>query len=67
MKSTVINCMAPKYPCLMVSDSGVVVLMDGHKTGMSLNDSPPHQRGEYRTDWAMEMFAPFYGSVTIES
>ena len=67
MRSIVMDSrISPMYPCLMVSNAGQIVLMDGHKTGMALNGNA-HHIGEYRTDWVMENFEPFYGSVTIEA
>lgn len=57
------------YPCLMVSSYDTVVLFRASKCGTVLMVGGHEKRsvGEYRTDWIMDVFKPYTGSLTLSN
>ena len=55
-----------KFPCLMISKNGGLVLMTKNKVVIVLNNFP-NKLGTYSEDWHMENFTPFNGSITLSN
>ena len=59
------------FPCLMVSNRGVIVLFKesgkGTVVGNTSNGTNMYIVGESHEMWAMDMFKPFNGKVVLES
>lgn len=69
----VVEAIKPKteleYPCLMVGSHGTVVLFRANKCGTAVVTGGNSKRnvGEYRTDWIMDVFKPYTGSLTLSN
>jgi len=60
--------MKPKFPCLMISDNGSIVLMSMQCRGTLLVD--PKQNGcigRYAESWNMDVFNPFEGELILSN
>jgi len=55
-----------KYPCLMESPMGCLVLFDKPDCGTVIQDKE-YAVGSYHTDWASEYFTPFTGTVELSN
>lgn len=55
-----------QYPCLMVSVLGCIVLFDSPGCGTVIKDDE-YTVGSYNTDWAVEYFTPFTGTVELSN
>lgn len=53
-----------EYPCLMESTNGALVLFSEPRVGFAIRhfEGPHHYH-----DWAMDLFTPFTGSVTLSN
>ncbi len=56
-----------KFPMLMKSDSGVIVLMKEVSCGVVVASPVITPIGQYSTTWPMEHFTPFTGSITLSN
>lgn len=57
-----------EYPCLMKStEEDIVVLFTEKDKGTLLCKTAIYNAGEYSTDWDMEQFHPFNGSITLSN
>jgi len=58
-----------KYPCLMISSVGRIVMFNSYKCGVQINtvSSGNLEIGDYLNCWAIEDFKPFNGSVTLSN
>ena len=57
-----------EYPCLMISDSGTIVLFREHENGVCLKQGNTFVKlGDYSNSWDMNVFNPFAGSVTLSN
>ncbi len=60
-----------EYPCLMVSDGGLVILVqekskyDNLKGTVIQCEHTGYDVGEYREVWDATQFKPFHGTITI--
>jgi hypothetical protein len=66
------NCLplAIAFPCLMVSDDGgVTVLMSQPSRGTVVHTTNQNvwELGSYDDDWAMPVFTPLDGEVTLSN
>lgn len=66
MKSTVQQG-KPDYPCIKISESGLVVLFSRKSCGMSLVADGMTKAGAYDHAWNDEAFKPLVGAVTLEN
>ena len=57
------------YPCLMVGSYGLIVLFLKAEFGMVLQKGTHrhYESFEYRTDWNMDVFKPYTGSLTLSN
>ena len=55
------------YPCVMISHSGVVVLMGEPAHGTVIKEIGNYVVGYYSEGWCMEDFNLYNGTVTIEN
>ena len=55
-----------KFPCLMVSKNGNIVIMTKQKEGFAVKHNS-EKIGYYSTDWDMSVFKPFTGSITLSN
>lgn len=59
------------FPCLMVSNRGVIVLFEANKKGTvvgnTANGTNMYTVGDYVVAWAMDMFKPFTGKIILEN
>lgn len=55
-----------KYPRLMVSDKGTIVLFTGNDVGTILK-SDDYETGHYANDWAEQLFKPFTGTIELSN
>lgn len=58
-----------EYPCLKISDAGLIVLFTSIETGIVIQ---PDKRnlytvGQYGTDWMESKFTPFHGTITLSN
>lgn len=59
-----------EYPCLMVSDSGAVILFNEHRKGVVVYVAIKHigyRVGYYGDMWDMDKFTPFHGTVELSN
>lgn len=55
-----------KFPCLMQCENGYIVLMWKDSCGTVIK-SDNYKIGSYHQDWAMKVFKPFNGTITLEN
>lgn len=57
------------YPCLLVGSYGLIVLFKKCECGTVLQNGSQSARavGEYHTDWIMDAFKPYTGSLTLSN
>jgi len=57
-----------KYPCLMITTDGLIVLFSdkGKGTVVHTESNTNYILGTYGSYWSMEAFKPYSGRVTIE-
>jgi hypothetical protein len=53
------------YPCLGVSDPGLVVLFSEKSQGMVMSGHDIWSFGDFGSSWAMNSFSSFKGSITL--
>jgi hypothetical protein len=56
-----------KFPCLMISKNGRIVLFHAYEKGIALNDWASSNIGDYSESWFMPTFKPFKGKVTLSN
>jgi hypothetical protein len=56
-----------KYPCLMKSEKGLIVLFNAPECGIVLKGNDVHERGHYSSNWNMDSFEPFNGTITLSN
>lgn len=56
-----------KYPCLMISTEGAVVLFSDLNIGTYLSGGPQCSTGYHSKTWIMSCFTPFHGEVHLKS
>ena len=59
----------PKYPCLKISEEGLVVLFTKERTGTVLIESSQRKLrvGFYGDSWLDDLFKPFDESITLKN
>jgi len=59
----------PQFPCLMLGrNSEQIVLFKAPKCGTVVSSGCyTANEGRYSTDWLMEVFEPFNGTLTLEN
>lgn len=66
IKSMVEDKDCNKYPCIMIMKNGITVLFEEPSCGTVINaGNSIHSIGSYSDRFAMDMFKPFHGSVTL--
>ena len=56
------------FPKLMISQRGVIVLFETHKTGVCLVDpNRDYKIGVYSPLWSVENFQDFDGEITLKN
>jgi len=53
------------FPCLMISDGGMIVLFEERGHGMVVTGDSHRPIGDIGKCWGMSNFKPFYGEVTL--
>jgi len=54
------------YPKLMVSEDGLIVLMESYGEGTIVNENIRFGIGYHEAFWNMQNFKNFHGSITLE-
>lgn len=58
-----------KYPCLMKAESTkmIVLFLDEKKGTVVSRGGGLYELGDYLTNWEMEAFTPFNGTITLQN
>jgi hypothetical protein len=56
-----------KFPCIMKSNHGSIVLFTEECSGVVLSGSIYNKVGDYHGNWDMLNFIPFEGSITLSN
>ena len=70
IKSTINdNACTPVYPFpkLMIHKDGLVVLFEESKRGMALDSDISMSAGDYSSNWVMDNFTDFKGTIQLEN
>lgn len=56
-----------EYPCLAISDDGLVVLFNSYSTGAALIRTEHNEFGEYSDEWDMNRFQLFKNVIELSN
>lgn len=56
-----------EFPCMKKANGGLVVFFYKNECGIAIKENAMHPLGEYRSDWNMEHFVPFFGTIEFSN